>query len=197
MIDLSIITPTFSRKRNLASVLDNYLRQSTHGELTTEIIVVNDGLKGSGDVKKLCDHTPGARFFHTKDRTTGHAGSEVRDFGIKQARGEYLAFWDDDNIYYPHAVATLFAAAYGVDLGIVQILHVQQNFKALPIRSKPLPLRYGNVDTACFCVRREVALQAPGFADGGKSGTDYRWGARVAAITDSIRFVPVIIGVHV
>lgn len=196
MVDISVVTPTFNRKRLLASVLEDFRTQSL-GELKAELIAVHDGPKGAGECRAVCQRMPNVRFFHTEQRTDGYSGATVRDFGIKQAQGQYLCFWDDDNIYFPHALATMYAIAHGHDLGIAQVLHVQQNYRAVP--SQPaLPFRYGNIDTACYCVRRELALEAPGFDDGRKaSGTDFRWGRQVEKLTSDIRVVPIVIGVHV
>ena len=71
-----------------------------------------------------------------------------------RACGEYLCFWDDDNCYFPHALATLYAAAYGVDVGVVHVLHDEQGQRRLmPAKWEGASPSKARSDTMCFCVR--------------------------------------------
>ena len=115
MFDLTVITPTHRRPAQLANCLSQFQQQSV-GHLRCEHLVVSDGI--DPHARTLCEQFS-ARYVE-RSIPGGQWGSLARDRGIQEARGQYLTFWDDDNLYEPHTLATLYTAASGVDLGIVQ-----------------------------------------------------------------------------
>jgi len=192
-IQLSVITATRNRPAQLAHCLHQFHRQSP-GNLNCEQIIVSDGKDPTA--KLLAKHW-GARFFELPE-PRGHAGAFAKDFGIQQARGEFVCFWDDDNIYEPHALATLFATALGNDIGVVRTRHrlrVRNQLTTLP-RHWSGAFRPGDVDTMCVAVKRELALKESWGDDHPPPGTDFRWLQKLEAHQPRIRYVPVRIGYH-
>ncbi len=97
----------------------------------------------------------------------GAMGSLARDLGIREARGQYLVFWDDDNLYEPHALATLFAAACEADIGVVQTRYrcrTRAGEITIP-RQWSGQFVAGDVDTMCVCVRRNWPFRNRGSSD--------------------------------
>lgn len=191
--DLSIITATYQRPKHLALCLAQVRAQSV-GDLQLEHIVVADGPDPQA---RYLAETAGAKFL-ARERPGGQWGAHAKDAGLAVARGAYVCFWDDDNRYEPHAAATLYTTAHGVDIGLVRIRALKrgQPGRILLPRRWDGTLRYGDIDTMNACVRREVALTER-WADGNpRSGEDYRWLARLHARGATLRYVPVVIGEH-
>lgn len=104
---LSIIIPTIGRptlKRTLESIRK---QQLVEGD---EVIVVQDG-PAVQEVRRVIEASglPGRYLF--LDRHYADFGATPRNHGMTRARGEYLAFHDDDDIYRPGAFAAIRAAA--------------------------------------------------------------------------------------
>jgi GT2 family glycosyltransferase len=89
---VSVIVTTYNRPRELKEALESILRQ-TYTNL--EAIVVNDGGEDVGSVVRSCsDH----RFKYV---STSHLGKPAAaNLGVLTAGGKYLAFLDDDDLWY-------------------------------------------------------------------------------------------------
>lgn len=89
---VSCIMPTFNRRSVVPLAIQCFLRQDyPHREL----IVVDDGDDPVGD---LVSAVTGVRYCRLSPRRT--IGSK-RNFACEQARGEFVAHWDDDDWYAP------------------------------------------------------------------------------------------------
>jgi O-antigen biosynthesis protein len=98
---VSVIVPTYNRPDMLGETLQSILRQ-TYPNI--EILVVNDaGASVEGVIASL---DPGVRIRYLQhDRNRGLAAA--RNTGIRAARGMYIAYLDDDDVYYPDHIETL------------------------------------------------------------------------------------------
>ncbi len=182
-MDLSIIIPS-SRPQTLAHVLTHIHNQRTDG-INFEVIVIQE----ADDFTPFTNFRYGINFEILRQGFHHDNGAAARDRGSIAARGQYLAFWDDDNIYYPHAIASLFCTATGNDIGIVRTRH-----QGLVIPSGP-HLKPGDIDSMCFCVKKDLATRFK-WADGGGRYNDYRWINKVAGIAERVNRSPAIIGEH-
>lgn len=182
MKHISIITPT-ARPGNLAHALTYFRAQHTDG-IDYEFIVVQEGGYAEFDLLRY-----GPRFRILRQGLHADCGAAARDLAIREATGEFVAFWDDDNIYHPHALASVLSTVSGHDVGIVRTRH-----QGLIIPSGPC-IKSGDIDTMCFAVRRDLARRVPWVDNGGRF-SDYRWITKVAALTTEINRSPVIIGEH-
>lgn len=183
MLDLSIIIAS-QRPACLAQILHQLKHQSTAG-ITYEILIVQEADNFDGFL--ACSYSPRCHIF--RQTPHGDYGAAAHDRGVLEAKGDYVVFWDDDNLYYQHALVAVFATARKHDIGVVRVRHrglvipTQQGFKA------------GDIDSMCFCVRRQLASTAK-WADGGGRYSDYRWISKVARVATTINFSPIIIGEH-
>jgi len=111
MPEISIITSTYNRKKELKRCIRSILAQSYKD---FELIVVDDC--SDYNVKKLCQSFKDERirFFKT-DENFGHDG-QPKNIGIREARGKYITFLDDDDEYRPDALKIL--RTYLVETGV-------------------------------------------------------------------------------
>jgi len=94
-MDISVIIPTYNRKRKLRSCLDSLFAQSYQKD-AFEIIVIDDGsVDGSEDMLcALSKENPNLRYF-----IQNHKGpAAARNLGIKHARSPIIGFTDSDCI---------------------------------------------------------------------------------------------------
>ncbi|MBN2133949.1 MAG: glycosyltransferase [Sedimentisphaerales bacterium] len=100
---VSVLLPTFNRRRYLAQALASVVQQ-THRNL--EIFVINDGGEDVGDVVRSSNDSRVVFIDRKENRGKPHCLNEA----LAGARGKYVAYLDDDDIYYPHHVEHLVAA---------------------------------------------------------------------------------------
>ncbi len=97
---VSVLIPTFNRPRYLYEALNSVLRQSYRN---LEVIVVNDGGEDVSDVVNSFND-PRLTFINRK-------ASRGKAFSLNQAisrvEGKYIAYLDDDDLYYPSHIETL------------------------------------------------------------------------------------------
>jgi glycosyltransferase involved in cell wall biosynthesis len=97
---VSIIIPTFNRpellKRSMASVL-------TQTFTDFELIIVDDGDKVRS--KEVAEGFHDPRVIYIANEPSRQGGGKSRNVGIARARGELVAFQDDDDEWFPEKLA--------------------------------------------------------------------------------------------
>ncbi len=97
---VSVLLPTFDRPLYLAQAIASVVRQSY---CNLQIIVVNDGGRDVSDVVESFND-PRIMFINRRqNRGKPFSLNEA----IAHARGKYIAYLDDDDVYYPHHIETL------------------------------------------------------------------------------------------
>jgi glycosyltransferase involved in cell wall biosynthesis len=92
---VSAVIPVFNGETFLAGTIESILAQSYR---RIEVIIVDDGSTDGG--AKVAQRYPVRCFFQE------HLGqAAARNFGIRQARGEFLSFLDADDIWMPEKTA--------------------------------------------------------------------------------------------
>src|SRR4030067_2672131 len=100
-LSVSVIMPTYNRVSEIKESIRSVLNQSFKD---FELIIVNDG--GTDAVKAVVDSFCSAKIKYFKlDHNKGLAGA--LNEGILRAEGKYIAYLDDDDVYYPDHLATL------------------------------------------------------------------------------------------
>ncbi len=95
-MSVSIIIPTYNRKR-FETLLEHNINSQTYYNIR-EIIILDDSDKD----RPLCIRTLIPIRYYTVPRCT--IGMK-RNFGVKLAQGEYIAFMDDDDFYDPDYIS--------------------------------------------------------------------------------------------
>ena len=109
---VSIIVPVYNAERFLRETLDSLLGQSCSD---FELILVNDGsTDGSAAILEEYRLRDGRVRVLT---TENHGAYYARNTGLELARGEYVLFFDSDDILLPNALEQMMAAFEdGIDL---------------------------------------------------------------------------------
>lgn len=88
---VSVIIPTYNRETYLRKAIESASLQ-TYSNI--EILVVDDGSRFNY-AQSICESFPGCHYF----RKDNGGLSSARNFGIKHAKGTYIAFLDDDDFW--------------------------------------------------------------------------------------------------
>ncbi len=95
---VSVIIPTFNTEQYIAEAIESVLNQSYQDY---EVIVVDDG--STDDTPSVLDaYLDRIRYFYKQNGGPASA----RNLGIRHAQGEYIAFLDADDLWFPHKLET-------------------------------------------------------------------------------------------
>lgn len=98
---VSVVVPTCNRPELLAQALQSILGQTYRH---FEILVVNDGGVDVGELIDYLDPEGRIRYFNLHEKVERSA---ARNLALKESRGKYIAYLDDDDRYYPQHLETL------------------------------------------------------------------------------------------
>ena len=94
---VSVIIPAYNRGKYICQAIESVLNQTISD---IELIVVDDG--SSDDTrKKIKPYLKKINYIYTERGGPAHA----RNIGMKNSTGEYIAFLDSDDLYYPYKSA--------------------------------------------------------------------------------------------
>ena len=97
---ITVITPTYNRAQYLGQAVDSVLAQTY---TDWELLVVDDN-KPDSEARKATDevmaHYTDPRIHYIQNEKN-IGGAAARNVGIFQAKSEYIAFLDDDDMYLP------------------------------------------------------------------------------------------------
>jgi glycosyltransferase involved in cell wall biosynthesis len=99
---VSAVIPTHNRAQIIGRALESALAQ-THGDI--QVIVADDG---SSDDTRTVAESYGARVTYVRQANAGV--SAARNFGMRHARGEFIAFLDSDDSWEPWKIEAQVAA---------------------------------------------------------------------------------------
>lgn len=129
---VSVIVPTYRRKDTLRSSLDSLLSQSYS---PVEIIVVDDNadIEWNNCVQNIIKGYPSVVYI-CNSKNLGSA--ESRNIGIRAAKGDYITFLDDDDIYLPEKIdkQLQYMIESGADYSITDLYLYSQKDKLLDKR---------------------------------------------------------------
>lgn len=97
---VSVITPVYNGEAYIAAAIESLLSQSF---ADWELIVVDDG--SSDSTPRILQYFTDDRIKVIRQKNSGEASA--RNTGLDNARGEYIAFLDADDLYLPNALTDL------------------------------------------------------------------------------------------
>ena len=161
--DISVVIPTRNRAGFLRQAVTSALSQTGPA---VEVIVVDDAsdepLPTFGDPRLLV---------HRRDRRGGQA--RARNDGLARARGQFVAFLDDDDLWAPFRLQAQLEALGDADFGYCAVVLVDAERRALGVFGAPRPetlrtgLRGGCVipGPSSVVVRTELLRELGGFRE--------------------------------
>ncbi|GAB1309285.1 glycosyltransferase [Urechidicola sp. KH5] len=93
---VSVIVPTFNRPQYLRDTLQSIVEQSY---ANIEVLVVDDG-SDEEYASDICKQFSNCTYFKKENGGV----SSARNYGIEKAKGDFIAFLDDDDLWKPHKI---------------------------------------------------------------------------------------------
>ena len=109
-VDISIVVCTYNRAKMLRGALGSLIGQETDGRFSYEIVVIDDGSTDDtgGVVKEVAERSQvSVRYVYNN----GSGIAEARNKGVIEARGGWIAFFDDDQLAEKDWLKNLFEIA--------------------------------------------------------------------------------------
>lgn len=159
MIFFSIIIPSYNRGKLITETIGTVLQQSWPHY---EIVVVDDGSTDNTKevIEKNYANETRVKYFYKRNEERGAA----RNFGLKQAKGDYAVFIDSDDWMKPHYLETLneiIEKHPGIYLLAAKYVFENRDGKESPSEIQPVPEGWydrelfikGNSLACNFCIR--------------------------------------------
>lgn len=196
----SVVIPAYNRVALIAQTLDSVLQQAYRD---FEVLVVDDG-STDGTQEAVGRYGDAVRLLSQTNQGPGAA----RNFGMRHAAGEYLAFLDSDDVWFPWTLATYAAIIHQSRPALIagRLAHFTDANELQSIEQAPLEAdSYADYLTASrrglYCgsgqlvVRRDLALQAGGFAEDRVNSEDHDFVLRLGTAPGYVDVrAPVLIG---
>ena len=98
---VSIIMPTYNRCNEIKESIQSVLKQTLQD---FELVIIDNGTMDGIEQAVKSFKSEKIRYF----KISGNQGKiKARNFGIMQSRGKYIAYLDDDDIFYPNHLEIL------------------------------------------------------------------------------------------
>ena len=188
---VSVVIPTYKRADLLVKAIDTVLGQTYKN---IELLVVNDNIKGDDYSQKLYEiiNSYTDTRLHLVEQEKHINGAAARNAGIRVAKGEYIAFQDDDDYWEPQKIERQVKLLSSLDesWGAVSCLmriysHGNLILSALPYRDGAILLdlldRKTSMGTGALLIRREALDNSGYFDENLKRHQDLQLFARLAA----------------
>ncbi|QBN20071.1 glycosyltransferase family 2 protein [Flavobacterium nackdongense] len=134
----SIIIPLYNKEKFIQKTLKSVLSQTF---TDFEIIIVNDGSTDKSEEKVLQNKEARIQYYYKENGGV----SSARNFGIKKANSEYLAFIDADDYWYPTFLEEMFQ-----NIKLHTKLNVFSSAIEIETSKKIIPATYSIQKTASF-----------------------------------------------
>lgn len=189
---ISVVIPLYNKEKQIRATLESVLAQTFSDY---ELIIVNDGSTDRSVEEMSLVYDPRIRLIHQENAGV----SAARNRGIEEAKGEFIAFFDADDLWKPEYLQTqyeltlhypqcsVFACNY-------EFVDAQGQVKPTIIRNLPFAGEQGVLSnyfevasssnpplwTSAVMVRKEAIQSIGGFPLGIRSGEDLLTWARLA-----------------
>lgn len=183
---VSVVIPVYNRETTIERAIRSVLEQ-TYSDF--EIIVVDDGSEDNSSqvIRSLQQGNDKIRYYYQKNS----GPSAARNKGITEARGEYIAFLDSDDYWYPQKLAKQMALfETHPEVGIVYCWAEVINHRGKKWCKSPKYtghvfedlLAEGNfIPTSGTLAKRQTLLEVGGFDEALKSTEDWDLWLRITS----------------
>ncbi|UKH19107.1 glycosyltransferase family 2 protein [Actinobacillus pleuropneumoniae] len=119
---ISILVPCYNSRKTLPATLKS-IQQSNYKNL--DVMIVDDGHEVTVEDIVSSFNDPRFRYFYKKNEGLGL----TRNFGIDNAKGEFIFFLDSDDLIYPDAFSNLINYMLENNLDVVSGVTVRRDFE--------------------------------------------------------------------
>jgi len=162
---ISIVIPTYNRPELLKKAIQSVLDQTY---TNFEIIIIDDS--STKDNEKNIKSFNKKNIIYIKNKTR-KGGGYSRNIGIKKAKGEFIAFLDDDDEWMPQKLEKQLKAFNSPKLGIVVCYSLDKRYDRVRISKPPenvdhkyLLKSFNLSSTSTYMVKKET-LDKVGYFD--------------------------------
>lgn len=192
MMKISVIIPLYNKKDKVLRALGSVLNQTA---LPDEIIIVNDGSTDGSDLELSGINDPLVKII----RQTNSGVSAARNTGIREAKGEWIAFLDADDEWIPEFLETIISLSEKYpDCQVLATAYFNQDSRGLRnriiLKRLPFPEDEGLLSnyfevascshpplwSSAVTVKKSALNNIGGFPGGITSGEDLLTWARLA-----------------
>ena len=193
----SVVIPLYNKQNLIKKTIKTVLEQTFQD---FEIIIVNDGSKDNS--LKIVESLQNNRIHIINQKNQGV--SVARNNGIKEAKSDYVAFIDADDVWLPTFLETIHeliikfpkAGIYATQYELVNNFgqHKQLNIKALPSNDyigiipnyfKTVALGNNPTCASALCIPKKIFFENDiWFPEGEKFGEDQHVWSRIAILFD-------------
>ena len=193
--DVSVVIPVYNGGRFLAEAIQSVYLQSV---LPGEVIAVDDGSTDeTPQVLRQFEGRSGFRWLQIE--RVGEAGA--RNLGVEQARGQYIAFLDHDDVWLPRKLELQLAGfESGWAMSFTAYNQVTSTASELVLKEGWTPdpeVAVRHFERECYVgppstimVRRDVLRSMGPFEQVARFGTDWLMWLRIAAAGHAIGYLP-------
>jgi glycosyltransferase involved in cell wall biosynthesis len=154
MSKIEFIIPTYNRPEKIMVILSSLVCQ-TNNNWTAHVVI--DGLTNEyRTVKDIFQNNPQIRFSHIEDGPSKDWGHTPRQYGLDNAKEEWVVMTGDDNYYVPVFVDEMLKDTSKTHFVYCNMVHNWVNNEYIPIDSEPKRYR---IDIGNFMVRTELGKQ--------------------------------------
>lgn len=202
MMKVSFVVPVYNAKRFLAETLDSILNQ-THNNI--EVVCVNDAsTDSSGEI--LSQYALKDARMRIVNAECNKGVSCARNLGFQYVTGEFIWFFDSDDLIHPNAVKFALAAIdkYGADFSYTPIERIAENvsyedcmasshayiMENMPYATDPFRCFKGNYFGLQHCLVKKSLLDDIRFLPGLKYGEDRLFLTQLLAKSPKCVYLP-------
>lgn len=194
----SVVIPLYNKEHYIVDTINSVLKQTFQDY---ELIVVNDGSKDNSYEVAKTVKSDKINLIHQENQGV----SVARNTGVENSKGEYIAFLDADDCWYPNYLETInslidrfpesdiFVASYRIVMGNEKYhfsAHLNDEAVLLPSYWVTFKNAYDTVWTSATVIRKEAIIKAGMFTPGEKIGQDLDLWARVARSNPLVAYSP-------
>lgn len=163
---ISVIISTYQRREKLKRAVESVLAQ-TYADF--EVLVVHDG---PAPLDYYNDCPKDERVHYLATETRHGKDTKGKNFGIKESSGEYIAYLDDDNEWYPEFLSSQLDTIQKTGVDVVycdMLVFNDEKPNAAPSPAISLPydqqvlMRKNFIDTSMVMHKRQAVLDVGGW----------------------------------
>jgi glycosyltransferase involved in cell wall biosynthesis len=179
---ISVVMPAFNAERFICESIESVLHQSYPN---IELIVINDG--STDNTANTISHLKNSiNYLETENKGV----SAARNLGIQEAKGEWIAFLDADDIWFTNKLKLQFDKLDGCNWSYTDSYYLGKQYKHDTKRSDLSPLFSGNIfnhllteniiTTSSVVVKKSLIQNVGGFDENLEALEDWKLWLEIA-----------------